>query len=455
MGKKSGKSSSNKRESNGRGVPDDDQDDFMSTALGDDPEYNAAQGVIDDDLQSRIDEMNTILTKSSTFDLGEAVDMLIEKKVNMREPGLTSIINHLQSSGRSSAEFDNLMDYLEVLITRLARMIRRPASSKEGILVCSVFNLLALYTGPHDQTLLQAVEKPLVQLIDRSDDETAGINELRCSALFTYSFLMYMYENEESLVETLDYLQQILLGESSEEHHEHGGVVTYTLEMKAKAIECWVLLASHLPEHEVLERAREGEVFETITNLLDNATNDINMKVSAGRAIAFLWETAHSSDDQVSFEQLGHLLCDNPRIVDEALNVIQKMSGESSKKVSKKIKKEQRAEFRDIESWIFHQEYPIERIKMQGAEIEVDSFAKSRIVETLRQVLESGFHSALRMYPVVKDILEVDFVTDDMDGTATTVKVGKGSSADKLRTKNMKQDRRYRDAYVNSEGYDD
>lgn len=421
MGKKSGKSSSNKRESNGRGVPDDDQDDFMSTALGDDPEYNAAQGVIDDDLQSRIDEMNTILTKSSTFDLGEAVDMLIEKKVNMREPGLTSIINHLQSSGRSSAEFDNLMDYLEVLITRLARMIRRPASSKEGILVCSVFNLLALYIGPHDQTLLQAVEKPLVQLIDRSDDETAGINELRCSALFTYSFLMYMYENEESLVETLDYLQQILLGESSEEHHEHGGVVTYTLEMKAKAIECWVLLASHLPEHEVLERAREGEVFETITNLLDNATNDINMKVSAGRAIAFLWETAHSSDDQVSFEQLGHLLCDNPRIVDEALNgkqnlyflyilylsinlciVIQKMSGESSKKVSKKIKKEQRAEFRDIESWIFHQEYPIERIKMQGAEIEVDSFAKSRVVETLRQVLESGFHSALRMYPVVK-----------------------------------------------------
>lgn len=78
------------------------------------------------------------------------------------------------------------------------------------------------------------------------------------------------------------------------------------------------------------------------------------------------------------------------------------MSGESSKKVSKKNKKEQRAEFRDIESWIFHQEYPIERIKMQGAEIEVDSFAKSRVVETLRQVLESGFHSALRMYPVVK-----------------------------------------------------
>lgn len=54
-----------------------------------------------------------------------------------------------------------------------------------------------------------------------------------------------------------------------------------------------------------------------------------------------------------------------------------------------------------------------------------------------------------------RDILEVDFVTDDMDGTATTVKVGKGSSTDKLRTKNMKQDRRYRDAYVNSEGYDD
>jgi hypothetical protein len=82
--------------------------------------------------------------------------------------------------------------------------------------------------------------------------------------------------------------------------------------------------------------------------------------------------------------------------------VIANIVNESSKKVSKRNKKEQKAEFRDIESWIFHRDFPIERLRMQGAEIEIDSFSKQRVIESLKQVLESGFHSSLRMYPVVK-----------------------------------------------------
>jgi hypothetical protein len=82
--------------------------------------------------------------------------------------------------------------------------------------------------------------------------------------------------------------------------------------------------------------------------------------------------------------------------------VIRSICTDSSKKVSKKNRKEQRAEFRDIENWILEREYPTETIRMQGAEIEISSFAKERVIESLKAVLESGFHSSLRMYPVVK-----------------------------------------------------
>ncbi len=79
---------------------------------------------------------------------------------------------------------------------------------------------------------------------------------------------------------------------------------------------------------------------------------------------------------------------------------IRDIISDNSKKTSKKNKKEQRAEFRDIDNWISNGERPHETIRMQGAEIEVNSFGKQRIVEALKEVLGSGFHSSLRLYPV-------------------------------------------------------
>lgn len=39
---------------------------------------------------------------------------------------------------------------------------------------------------------------------------------------------------------------------------------------------------------------------------------------------------------------------------------------------------------------------------MQGAVVEVRGFAKTRVVDAIKLLLGSGFHSALRMFPVVK-----------------------------------------------------
>lgn len=53
-------------------------------------------------------------------------------------------------------------------------------------------------------------------------------------------------------------------------------------------------------------------------------------------------------------------------------------------------------------------------------------------------------------------MLGVEFVTDDMDGGGSTMKVTKGSSQDKRRSANRKQDRRCRDAFTEyGEDYDD
>jgi hypothetical protein len=173
--------------------------------------------------------------------------------------------------------------------------------------------------GPHDLTVLNTSERIFLQLIDRSEPE---LNDLRCYALFAYCFIIYVYEMEEKLVQVLDFLVLIMNGISPDASSPRsgGGVVSYTSEVKAKAMDCFVLLGSHLEENELLERIKDGDLFEMIYTLMDSAGNDIQTKVAAGRAIAFFFETAHNTNPESSFEEIGYLICHNPRIVDDALD---------------------------------------------------------------------------------------------------------------------------------------
>lgn len=47
-------------------------------------------------------------------------------------------------------------------------------------------------------------------------------------------------------------------------------------------------------------------------------------------------------------------------------------------------------------------EAPEESMRMQGAVLDVSTFKDMRVVEALKEVLGTGFHSSLRMFPVVK-----------------------------------------------------
>lgn len=84
------------------------------------------------------------------------------------------------------------------------------------------------------------------------------------------------------------------------------------------------------------------------------------------------------------------------------LLVVKQICKESAKHISKKDRKEQRAEFREIEDWLLSSEPPAESLRMQGAVIEITSFAEMRVVNALKDALGTGFHSCLRMYPVLQ-----------------------------------------------------
>ena len=65
-------------------------------------------------------------------------------------------------------------------------------------------------------------------------------------------------------------------------------------------------------------------------------------------------------------------------------------------------------------------------IRIQGAVLEMKTFAQMRLLEELREVLGDGLQSSLKVFPVLQDILDVTYLTEDMDGDGLDATVRKG-----------------------------
>jgi hypothetical protein len=320
MGKKSDRAE--KAASKKKGVVEDEENSEEEP-----PRTNAFKSTARDEVVSNDTEGTKTSGGGSEFDMGEAIEMLTEKKINLREPGLLSIIKHLQS--HRDTEHDALDDYHETLTTILVRMIRRPASVKEGQLVCRLISLIALYHGADENSFVEQFEKPLQSIIDGKLG--AGYDDLQDYALFTLIFVTFICGSEDTNRNYLTYLQDMLLAQDLDSvSGQHAGLVAYPVHLKAKAIDCWVLLATQISASEILEKSKDEGVFEGIFEILRDGEGsaEVGRNVAAGRGLAFLWETADSTfhtekdggEGAPSVEQCAPLLCDDPRIVDEAID---------------------------------------------------------------------------------------------------------------------------------------
>ena len=261
-------------------------------------------------------------------------------------------------------------------------------------------------------------------------------------------------------------------------------------ELKVQAAECWVLLSTVMSPETILQHARERGVFHRLVQLVYDAKSDPEQKATAGRALAYLWEVAEEyysrneleeidiEEENIAFssssrndvrrrtmsisenghqENLGKYICNDEEEITEFFNNLKEMSKGSLKNISKKTRKEQRSEFRDIEDKIIKGENPFTNkanasIRMQGTEIIIDSFAKLNIINRLKSVLVSGFHSSLNAYPVLRDLLELNDLNCDNDAVDTSRKVYKGSALGKSRDIGRKQERREKECFMEDVG---
>lgn len=372
--------------------------------------------------------------------LSECVEGLTDKRPSTRLKSITKLLSLIRGAAAVES-IASLQDaYFETLQTSLVRVLARPGSPEEADAAGSVLCLLALITGPHEETFVDRYFPALVSLLERE--------EMSAPALFALSFITYICSDNSA--RTLNLVEDILA--------EGAGSSSLPVDLedlpddcRAQAVKSWLLLAGVLEDAEVVSRARE-RVFCALAEQLDEA--NVELKLAAGEGLAFLWEcAARLAPPDAEALEVAALLCSDATRAAKALAALTQASKESSKHMSKTDKKVQRHAFRAYTSFIVDGEPPGESVRFTGSDYSARSFRELRQLADLRRVLGDCFERALLVYPVVLDLVGID--ASALQEGALGGQTRKGSGVEKRRDAHRKQDRRYKGASVGEEdGFD-
>jgi len=163
-------------------------------------------------------------------------------------------------------------------------------------------------------------------------------------------------------------------------------------ELTAAAVSGWALLLSLQAPGEV-HRIADPEIGK-LSGLL--RSGDVEVRITAGEAIALVLEFAYDYDEEFEPENLTELTA-----------TLKQLATDSTKSRSKKDRKEQRSSFRDILRGVEEGDPPSEKVKFGQEVLYLDSWYKKLQYDWFCKVLGSGMNLHLSSNLMVREIFEL------------------------------------------------
>merc|ERR1712241_790794 len=171
-------------------------------------------------------------------------------------------------------------------------------------------------------------------------------------------------------------------------------------------------------------------------------SSDVEVRITAGEAIALILEFAYQYDEEFL-----------PDGLDSLIESLKQLATDSTKSRSKKDRKEQRSSFRDILRGVEEGDPPSEKVKFGQEVLFLDSWYKKLQYDWFCKVLGSGMNLHLSSNMMVREIFELPPPLPAFD-QAMSSKMSKternaaNQLAFKLRTQTRNKNRDKRSAVV-------
>ncbi|XP_002742123.1 interferon-related developmental regulator 1-like [Saccoglossus kowalevskii] len=269
----------------------------------------------------------------------------------------------------------------------IERCLKKGKSEEQSLAaVNSILLCCQLGAGEESEAIFNSFRPILTTIIQ--DKNASAKSRASCStalglSCFIASGDMLAVKEIMSVLE-LVFKASYLKGDGSSPSHSPNESAIHT-----SALSAWTLLLSISPITHV--QSLISSHLPKILELL--RSEDVNLRIAAGEAIALFYELAREQDELFVGEDIDSLKI-----------TLKELATDSNKYRAKKDRRQQRSSFRDILRTVEDNDYPYELIKFGMEAVELDSWVKKRQYGALRDVLGAGMNLHLRDNDLLREI---------------------------------------------------
>jgi len=236
------------------------------------------------------------------------------------------------------------------------------------------------------------------------NDKTAS-PAARASVATSLAGLCFLGGGEMAeVVNTMSVLENIFSASYAKAEWSLPSFPTEVTALHSACLSAWSLL---------LTLQSSGEVYRIANPLIQKfhgllASSDVELRITAGEAIALILEFAYDYDEDFEIEDMESLI-----------QTLKGLATDSSKSRSKKDRKEQRSSFRDILRAVEEGDPPSEKVKFGQEVLYLDCWYKKLQYEWFCKVLGSGMNLHLSSNYMIREVFELGAPLPAFDATTS------------------------------------
>lgn len=244
--------------------------------------------------------------------------------------------------------------------------------------------------------------KPL--MVQNATDKTTSA-VARAAVASSLAGLCFLGGGEMAeVVSTMGVLEGIFSGSYTKPDWSLPSLPSDITSLHSTCLAAWSLLLTLQSSGEVYRMA--NTMVTKLRGLL--LSNDVELRITAGEAIALILEFAYDYDEEFELEELESLIAS-----------LRELATDSNKSRSKKDRKEQRSSFRDILRGVEEGDPPNEKVKFGQEVLFLDCWYKKIQYEWFCKPLGSGMNLHLNCNYMLREIFEMGAPLPAFDATTS------------------------------------
>jgi len=350
-----------------------------------------ASTVVNGDAEDGVDETSQL--EQFEAKMKDAIELATQKSAAGRVKALEAIC-----TGFLKQYCPDFVENQQMTVCDLVEKSLKKGKGGEVVVAARLSNLLALQL--HDsEEVYKELKTLMIQIVNDKTASSAG----RASVATSLAGLCFLGGGEMAEVVSIMTVLEGIFSAS----YTKVALPSFPPEITALHSAClsaWSLL---------LTLQSSGEVYRSANSTVDKLqglllSGDVELRITAGEAIALILEFAFDYDEEFQMEGLESLT-----------ESLRQLATDSNKSRSKKDRKEQRSSFRDILRGVEEGDPPSEKVKFGKEVLYLDCWYKKVQYDWFCKVLCSGMNLHLSANYLLREVFELGDPLPAFDATSS------------------------------------